>query len=149
MNTFLNKLTDIELKQLLDSPELIKTELERRNNLERIADGSCFLAVFLDEGVYGRMYLYKVLSHDEDSDDMMVEYCIMQIDLYHNLCTHMNDAQLRQSLNDATISFKLEGHTFDYVKRAMINIQNVRHDRWLSDCNIIMNYLEHINAEKL
>lgn len=149
MNTFLNKLTDIELKQLLESPELIKTELERRNNVERIADGSCFLAVFLDEGVYECMYLYKVLSHDEDSDDMMVEYCIMQIDLYHNLCTHMDDAQLRQKLNDATISFKLEGHTFDYVKRAMINIQNVRHDKWKADCFLIMNYLEHINAERL
>lgn len=149
MNTFLNKLTDIELKQLLDSPELIKTELERRNNVERIADGSCFLAVFLDEGVYERMYLYKVLSHDEESDDMLVEYCIMQIDLYHNLCTHMNDAQLRQKLKDATIAFKLEGHTFDYVKRAMINIQNVRHDKWKADCFLIMNYLEHINAEKL
>ena len=149
MNTFLNKLTDIELKQLLESPELIKTELERRNNVERISDGSCFLAVFLDEGVYECMYLYKVLSHDENSDDMMLEYCIMQIDLYHNLCTHMTDAQLRQRLNDATISFKLESHTFDYVKRAMINIQNVRHDKWMGDCFLIMNYLEHINAEKL
>ena len=61
----------------------------------------------------------------------------------------MTDAQLRQRLNDATISFKLEGHTFDYVKRAMINIQNVRHDKWKADCFLIMNYLEHINAERL
>lgn len=149
MNTFLNKLTDIELKQLLESPELIKTELERRNNVERIADGSCFLAVFLDEGVYEHMYLYKVLSHDEESDVIKVEYCLMKIDLYHNHCTNMNDAQLRQQLNEATISFKLESHTFDYVKRAMINIQNVRHDKWMADCFLIMNYLEHINAERL
>ena len=149
MNKFLNKLTDIELKQLLDSPELIKTELERRNNVERIADGSCFLVVFLDEGVYERMYLYKVLSHDEESDVMKVEYCLMQIDLYHNHCTNMDDAQLRQQLNDATISFKLEHHTFDYVKRVMEGIHEERHNKWQYDTNYLVKYLEHINTERL